>query len=191
MRRLLERGDEVTILYRREGKRERLPEEIRREVRFLKGDVLEPDSLTGCTRGMEWVFHAAGTVAWGRALRKSMGESHVQGTKNMVVEVIRGDVNRLIQTSSAAAVGFSETGEPVDETFPFNGDQLNNGYAMAKWQAERIVLKETEAGGCREWWSIRASFWGRVARDLSGKWPRGNCSSHRQGVSTSAMWWMW
>lgn len=143
---LLERGDEVTILYRREGKRERLPEEIRREVRFLKGDVLEPDSLTGCTRGMEWVFHTAGTVAWGRALRKSMGDSHVQGTKNIVAEVIRGDVNRLIQTSSAAAVGFSETGEPVDETFPFNGDRLNNGYAMAKRQAERIVLEETEAG---------------------------------------------
>ncbi|MFD1426554.1 dihydroflavonol-4-reductase [Kroppenstedtia sanguinis] len=143
---LLERGDEVTLLYRREEKRERLPEKIRREVRFFKGDVLEPESLSGCTRGMEWVFHTAGNVAWGRALRKNMGNSHVQGTKNMVKEVMRGNVNRLIQTSSAAAVGFSDTGKPVDETFPFNGDRLNNGYAMAKRQAECIVLEETEAG---------------------------------------------
>ncbi|SMO39268.1 NAD-dependent epimerase/dehydratase family protein [Melghirimyces algeriensis] len=143
---LLKQGMEVTVLYRRESGKERLPEILRKEIRFVKGDILNPESLQGCLRGMEWVIHTAGEVAWGRGQRKKMMDSHITGTKNMVSEAMSSDVSRFIQTSSAAAVGFSLNGSSVDETFPFNGDRLNNGYAMAKRQAEQLVMKEAHTG---------------------------------------------
>ncbi|PTX53888.1 dihydroflavonol-4-reductase [Melghirimyces profundicolus] len=143
---LLEQGHEVSVLYRRESKKDRLPEAVRKEVRFIKGNVLEPESLRNCARGMEWVFHTAGDVAWGRALRQRMTDSHVKGTGHMVREAVRSGVDRFVHTSSAAAVGFSLSAQPAVESFPFNGDRMNNGYAMAKREAERIVLRETDAG---------------------------------------------
>src|SRR5699024_10014667 len=143
---LLDQGHEVTVLYRRESRRERLSEQIRKEVRFVKGDIMEPESLQGCTRGMDWVFHTAGEVAWARSLRQRMTRGHVKGTEHMVAEASRSDVSRFVLTSSAAAIGFSMSTQPAIESFPFNGYHLNIGYAIAKWEAEQRVLQATDDG---------------------------------------------
>ncbi|MFC4078261.1 NAD-dependent epimerase/dehydratase family protein [Salinithrix halophila] len=139
---LLEKGHDVSVLYRSEEKRARLPE----GVKGVRGDVLEPDSLAGCCEGMDTVFHVAGEVAWGRRLRSRMMEVNVHGTKHIVAEALRAGVKRFVHTSSAAAVGFSPDAVTVDETFPFNGDALNNGYAIAKRRGEEEALRAVEKG---------------------------------------------
>ncbi|MDR6224693.1 SDR family NAD(P)-dependent oxidoreductase [Desmospora profundinema] len=139
---LVEKGWEVTVLYRSEEKLRRLP----REVRPIRGDVRDAETIRGCARGMEAIFHLAGEVAWGRRLRRRIREGHETGTRHLVEEAKRTGVSRFILTSSAAAIGFSDDGTPLGESAPFNGDRLSIGYAIAKRKAEEVVLREAETG---------------------------------------------
>ncbi|PTM58489.1 NAD-dependent epimerase/dehydratase family protein [Desmospora activa] len=139
---LVERGHQVTVLYRSEKRLHHLP----KDVQTIRGDVKDADSIQGCARGHEVVFHLAGEVAWGRRLRRRMLEGHLVGTRHLIAEAKRAEVARFILTSSAAAVGFSDDGTPLDEYAPFNGDRLNIGYAIAKRKAEEEVLREADAG---------------------------------------------
>lgn len=141
VRALVERGHEVTVLYRSERRLRHLP-----DVQTIRGDVRDAASIRGCAHGVEVVFHLAGEVAWGRHLRHRMLEGHVAGTRHLIAEAKRVQVSRFILTSSAAAVGFSDDGTPLDESSPFNGDRLNIGYAIAKRQAEEEVLREADTG---------------------------------------------
>lgn len=139
---LYEQGFHVTVLHRPTSNWADLPEGIQRIV----GDVIDPASLQGCCEGVDWVFHVAGDVTWGRRLRRRMFTINVEGTKHMVAEAMRAKVKRFILTSSAAAVGLPDSEQPVDETYPFDGDRLNIGYAIAKRRAEEYVLSMVENG---------------------------------------------
>ncbi|GGE09917.1 dihydroflavonol-4-reductase [Marinithermofilum abyssi] len=139
---LHEEGHEVTLLHRKQSRLVDLPEGIQTRV----GDVTDPESLQGSCDGMDWVFHVAGDVTWGRHLRERMFRINVDGARNMAEEAMRAGVQRFIHTSSAAAVGFPAKGEVADESYPFNGDRLDVGYAMAKRQGEEAVLKYAEKG---------------------------------------------
>jgi dihydroflavonol-4-reductase len=146
VRSLVEKGWDVSVLYRSEQKRPHIPP----DVRPIRGDVRDEDSIRGCAIGMEAIFHLAGEVSWGRRWRRRTQEGHVWGTRHLVVEAKRADVSRFILTSSAAAIGFSDDGTPLDESAPFNGDRLGIGYAIAKRMAEKVVLREADTGfpGC-------------------------------------------
>jgi dihydroflavonol-4-reductase len=138
---LVQEGYDVTVLHRSSSRIIGLPESIS----FRVGDVTDPDSLRGCCEGMDWVFHVAGDVTWGKALRKRMYGINVNGAENMAREALRSGVRRFVLTSSAAAVGFPETGE-ADETFPFNGDRLGIEYAKGKRGGEERVLALVKEG---------------------------------------------
>lgn len=139
---LYNQGYDVAVLHRSSSNWMGLPEGVQRII----GDVTDPASLKGCCEGMDWVFHVAGEVSWGRRLRKQMFAINVEGTKHMVAEAMRAKVKRFIHTSSAAAVGLPDTEQPVDETYPFDGDALNVGYAIAKRRGEEYVLAKVKEG---------------------------------------------
>lgn len=139
---LYEQGHDITLLHRPTSKLIDLPEGIRR----VTGELTRPETIRGCCEGIEWVFHVAGDVTWGRRLRKRMFANNLEGTKNMIAEAERAGVKRFVYTSSAAAVGLPDSEQPADETFPFNGYELNVGYAIAKRQAEEAVLARAAEG---------------------------------------------
>lgn len=139
---LYKQGYEVTVLHRPRSNWKSLPKGIQRIV----GDVTDPVTLKGCCEGIDWVFHVAGEVSWGRRLRKRMFAINVEGTKHMVAEAMRAKVKRFIYTSSAAAIGLPDSEEPVDETYAFDGDILNVGYAIAKRRGEEYVLAKVKEG---------------------------------------------
>ncbi|WP_164491671.1 SDR family NAD(P)-dependent oxidoreductase [Staphylospora marina] len=138
---LVREGMEVTVLHRSGSRLEGLPE----GVRFRPGDVTDPNSLEKVCRGMDLVFHVAGEVTWGKALSQRMMDINVRGAENMARAALRAGVKRFVLTSSAAAVGFPETGE-ADESFPFNGDLLNVEYAKGKRGGEERVLALVKEG---------------------------------------------
>lgn len=138
---LVDKGYDVTVLYRNADKLSHLP-----QVKGVQGDILDPSSLEKCFRGADWVFHVAGEVAWGRNRRKRMFQTNIQGSENVARAACRAGVKRFIHTSSAAAIGFSTDSRPVDEAFPFNGDTLGIGYAIAKKRGEEAVLKQIPQG---------------------------------------------
>ena len=139
---LHEQGHDITLLHRPTSRLIDLPEGIRR----VTGELTRPETIHDVCKGVDWVFHVAGDVTWGRRLRKRMFANNLEATRNLLAEAERSGVKRFVYTSSAAAVGLPDSEQPADETFPFNGYDLNVGYAIAKRQAEEAVLSRAAEG---------------------------------------------
>ncbi|MGA8941713.1 MAG: NAD-dependent epimerase/dehydratase family protein [Thermoactinomyces sp.] len=135
------KGYDVTVLHRETSRLHDLPV----NVSFRVGDLTEADSVRGCCAGMDCVFHVAGVVQWGKASRVNLELNNVTGTRNIAREALQSGVKKFVHTSSAAAVGLPEN-EIADESFVYNGDRLQVGYAMAKKAGEEIVLRMVEEG---------------------------------------------
>lgn len=103
------------------------------------GDILEPDSLTPAMRGVRRVFHTATQSDYWRH-PEHVWRSAVEGTRNVVQAARDAAVERLIHTSSLAALGIPAPGELLDERHAFNQPPNRFPYAHAKHQAEQQAL---------------------------------------------------
>ena len=99
------------------------------------------DALAAAFAGCAAVFHCAAAVSVVREVTPEMTAANVTGTANVIAAVARAGVARLVHTSSVVAVGLSTDGRPVDETAPWNFDELGfvDAYAITKHRAEELV----------------------------------------------------
>jgi dihydroflavonol-4-reductase len=140
--RLVERGWEVRILERPEASRILLEDG---PFEYVTGDVLIPESLPPALRGIDVVFHAAGVVDYWRQGVDRMYQVNVEGTRNVVEAALQVGVDRLVHTSSTAAMGIHPN-VMVDEAFTFNVKPERFVYGHSKYQAEQIVLDAVKRG---------------------------------------------
>ncbi len=140
--RLLEKGWAVRILERPGASRVLLEGG---PFEYVSGDVLLPDTLLPAMEGAEVVFHAAGVVDHWRQGPEQMHRVNVDGTRNVVEAALKVGVERLVQTSSAAALGIHPD-TVVDETFRFNVEPDRFRYGYGKFLAEGVVLEAVQRG---------------------------------------------
>jgi dihydroflavonol-4-reductase len=109
------------------------------------GDVLDPEALTRAVAGVRWVFHVAAVAAYWRQPPDQVIRGAVEGTRNVVHACRQGGVERLIVTSSMAALGVPEGNELLTEAHTFNlpAKRFPYGYAKRQAEIEALVL----AGG--------------------------------------------
>jgi len=72
---------------------------------YVSGDVLEPETLPPAMRGVDVVFHAAGVVDYWRQGVDRMYRVNVEGTRNVMAAALAVGVDRVVHTSSTAALG--------------------------------------------------------------------------------------
>jgi len=104
------------------------------------GDILDPASLARAISGTRWVFHVAAQAAYWRQSPEQVIRSAVDGTRNIVHACLQSGVQRLILTSSQAALGVPERGELLTEAHTFNLPAKRFPYGYAKCQAEIEAL---------------------------------------------------
>jgi dihydroflavonol-4-reductase len=80
----------------------------------VPGDVRDAAALQRAVRGCEAVFHIAALYSYGRAAARTMEAINVQGTRNVLEAVARGDVRRVVVTSTSATCG-PVSGRPATE----------------------------------------------------------------------------
>jgi dihydroflavonol-4-reductase len=99
------------------------------------------DALAVAFTGCAAVFHCAAAVGVVRDVSPEMTAANVTGTANVIAAVAKAGVARLVHTSSVVAVGLSTDGRPVDETAPWNFEELGlvDAYAITKHRAEELV----------------------------------------------------
>lgn len=147
VRRLLELGEEVRVLYRPSSG---LEDVEGLGVRGIPGDVTDSRAVAEACKGVDRVYHLAGVVGYSRAMRPLMDKVNVEGTRNVVDAVASLATGPdLIYMSSVVAVGASFDGRPLNEESPFNVGHLNLGYFETKRAAEKIVLEACRAGRIR------------------------------------------
>ena len=109
------------------------------------GDVTDLDALRTASEGCDWVFHVAAVADYWRADMQRMFEVNVTGTRHVLQAAREGGVQRVIFTSSAAAVGF-HSDRPSTEADAFNLPPDRFPYGFSKAQAENVVAEAVQAG---------------------------------------------
>ena len=115
-------------------------------VDIVRADILDPLALNEAFKGAETVFHCAGLISYTRNFRNALYETNVLGTRNVVNASLFNNVQRLVLTSSIAAVGVPEDGSLASESTSFQEWQRRNGYMEAKHLAELEALRGLAEG---------------------------------------------
>jgi dihydroflavonol-4-reductase len=142
VRRLVAEGIEVRALAR-SGEAAARVESL--GARVVRGDVLDPPSITSAAAGCSIVFHAAGVNAMCGSTASTMLRVNVEGSRNVVFASAAAGVERLVYTSSAAAIG-ERHGTVGREDSPHRGSFLSS-YERSKFLAERVVFEGAREAG--------------------------------------------
>ena len=115
------------------------------DVREVRADILDRRSIRRAMRGIERVFHVAGTTDL-VAPRARIFSLQVEGTRIVLEEALRARADRVVYTSSAAAIGPAHRGEIADETNRWEAGRYQIAYLDAKHEAELAALRLIDAG---------------------------------------------
>jgi dihydroflavonol-4-reductase len=135
---LVAAGHEV-IATRRSGTKVGHLEDL--PIAWREADLGDAAALARAFDGAAAVFHCAAAVTVRREVTPEMTAANVTGTERVIEACVRAHVARLVHTSSVVAIGLSTDGRPVDETAPWNFEQLGllDAYAITKHRAEETV----------------------------------------------------
>lgn len=115
------------------------------DVEHCLGDVRDPASLRDAMTGCDTVFHCAAMVTFERSKAEEQLIVNVQGTRNVVEACLACGVQKLVHTSSVAAIGYPPEGELATEETPFTWKR-RSGYKFSKFTAEEEVRRGVAEG---------------------------------------------
>ncbi len=147
VRTLLANGHDVRILHRATSSLALLGDAAA-EVERVVGDLSDPSLLMDAMEGVSSVFHAAAYVGFGgRRDWKRLYDVNVRGTA-LVLDAARAKgVERLVFTSSIAALGRSDAAfSQIDERANWEDSSANTAYALSKHLAELEVHRAIAEG---------------------------------------------
>jgi len=140
---LVERGDEVRL-----GVEERSPDVAIADLDAprVKLDVRDRRSVRRALKGVERVFHCAGVTSVRPADEARLFDVNVGGTKVVMEECLRAEVERVVYTSSAAALGPAADGKAATEKQAFSAWKLGIPYVNSVHEAEIEAMRMAEQG---------------------------------------------
>jgi dihydroflavonol-4-reductase len=140
---LVERGHDVTL-----GVQEGSPDGAIADIdcRRLKLELRDRRTVRRALKGAEQVFHCAGLTSVRPRDSERLFEVNVAGTKLMMEECLRAQVERVIYTSSAAALGPAAHGKAADEGQIFTAGTLGIPYVDSVHEGELEALRVAARG---------------------------------------------
>jgi dihydroflavonol-4-reductase len=131
---LQERGDRVRVLV--------LPAEDtgwleEHEVTVLRGDILDPGTLTAPMRGADGLFHLAAMLgAWGAL--QTYADVNVLGTANVCRAALGAGVSRVVHISSAMVYDLASSAPAAEDDLLA---PLDEPYSLTKAQGDMVVQR--------------------------------------------------
>ena len=142
-RRLLAAGYAVRVLVRENSPVANL-EDL--DVEVVTGDLRDAGSLARAVKGCTGLFHAAADYRLWVPDPSPMFAINVDGTRALMLAALEAGVERIVYTSSVAALGLRKDG-PADEETPVSLEAVIGPYKKSKFIAEREVSRlVTERG---------------------------------------------
>jgi dihydroflavonol-4-reductase len=118
-----------------------VPTHIFSQVEWIEGDVLDMPVLENAMEAMDVVIHAAAKVSFVSDQQRSMFQTNIEGTANIVNAALLTNVSRLVHISSVAALGRTTNGEIINENKQWEETNINTNYAISKFNAEMEVWR--------------------------------------------------
>jgi dihydroflavonol-4-reductase len=140
---LAARGTPLRLLVRRTANRRNLSG---LEAEIVEGDLTDPASLARAVAGCRQLFHVAADYRLWVPDRAAMLRTNVEGTRALMRAARAAGVERIVHTSSVAALGLSADKAPADESTPVAPAALIGTYKQSKYLAEQVVREASRAG---------------------------------------------
>ncbi|MBW4613216.1 MAG: NAD-dependent epimerase/dehydratase family protein [Desmonostoc vinosum HA7617-LM4] len=115
------------------------------EVEIVKGDLHDSD-LWQKMQGCQYLFHVAAHYSLWQSDRELLYRHNVQGTRNVLLNARKADIDRTVYTSSVAAIGVGSFGEVVNETHQSPSEKLVGDYKKSKFLAEQEAIQAAATG---------------------------------------------
>lgn len=116
------------------------------DLDICHGDLLDEKSLRSALEGVTHIFHLAAIYALWLPRPEAMYEVNVEGTRRFLsLAMESGQIERVVYTSSIAAVGVKPGEELADERTPFNQWEADD-YIRSKYIAELEVRELIRQG---------------------------------------------
>jgi dihydroflavonol-4-reductase len=141
---LHERGVVVRALLRPGEPRDNL--EGISDLEILEGDVLDQAAVDRAMQGVDTLFHLAAIYALWMDDYSQIYEVNLQGSRNVLWSALRAGVERVVYTSSIAALGVAPGREISNEATPFNQHTLGNHYVLTKHISQQEALGFSQNG---------------------------------------------
>jgi len=142
-KKLVERGDTITVIDNMNTGKEKNLESIRDKINFIKGDILDMDLLEGMTKDTDGVFHQAALAS----VQDSFDEPdkyhnvNVNGTEN-ILKLSKKYGFKVVYASSSSVYG-NPIRIPIKES---DGKNPINPYAETKLEKEELAIKYSKMG---------------------------------------------
>lgn len=110
VRELLAAGDEVSVLDDLSTGLDSRLDEVRGDIRQVRGSILDPDALDAALAGCEVIFHEAAIPSVARSLihPRATNEANVTGTIEVMLAAARHGVRRVVFAGSSSVYGVPE-----------------------------------------------------------------------------------
>ena len=112
----------------------------------MRLEVRDRRSVRRALKGVSRVFHCAGVTSVRPEDAERLFDVNVRGTKLLLEECLRAQVERVVYTSSAAAVGPAQEGKTADETQLFTAARLGIPYVNSVHEAEVEAMRVAARG---------------------------------------------
>lgn len=110
------------------------------EAEVVTGDLTDPESLRRAAAGCRYVVHVAADYRFWVPDPDAMLRANVDGALAMVRAAAEAGAERIVHTSSVAALGQIGDGTPADEGTPTHEADFVGIYKRSKYLAEQAVL---------------------------------------------------
>ena len=142
-KKLVERGDIVTVIDNMNTGKEKNLEPVRDKINFVKGDILDIELLEDMTKDTDGVFHQAALAS----VQDSFDEPdkyhnvNVNGTEN-ILKLSKKYGFKVVYASSSSVYG-NPIRIPIKES---DGKNPINPYAETKLKKEELAIKYSKMG---------------------------------------------
>jgi len=145
VRALVERGENVTAFVRPGASLAQLRGLPEQRLRLAYGDILVEHTVYRALAGCARMYHVATNFKMWDTRPERILDPAIQGTRATLEAARKRGLERVVVTSSVAALGISVDREPMDETHEFNLADPEV-YIRAKYEAEQVAMQMADEG---------------------------------------------
>ncbi|MEP0807604.1 MAG: NAD-dependent epimerase/dehydratase family protein [Chloroflexota bacterium] len=136
-------GAELRVLVRTQRKTFLGIEALER-VRWVRGDLLQPETYADSLRGVDVVVHNAAKVSFRKAEAEAIIRSNVNGTRLLAEAARAADCPNLVFVSSISSVGFNPNGLTDETMYPdLETKRRTDAYGYSKLVSETELKRMT------------------------------------------------
>ncbi len=110
------------------------------------GDIRDYQTVRKAVKGCKRIYHLAALLKIAPFERERFQKINVQGSENIALAALEEGIEKLVYTSSIAAIGFGTEKNPATEESEFNLGQFKLPYIDTKRSGEQKILEYCKSG---------------------------------------------